>query len=65
MGVLAGPSCARLAVWAARAAMGGILISADLRSLACAPLAHLQQDSHPTRVGDHIINALIRRLESC
>ena len=50
---------------AVQAAVAGVLIRADLRSIAGAQLVHtLQRDRRPSPAGDDIVDALIRRLQA-
>jgi hypothetical protein len=51
--------------WSVQAAIAGILIRADLRSIASPQLVHtLQKDRRLSPPGDDMVDALIRRLQS-
>jgi len=51
--------------WSVQAAIAGILVRADRRSLASPQLLQtLLKDRRPSPPGDNMIDALIRRLQS-
>ena len=56
---------ARTSSWSVQAAVAGILMRADLRSIARAPLLRtLLAERRPAPPGDNMIDALIRRLQA-
>jgi hypothetical protein len=51
--------------WSVQAAIAGILMRADQRSIASAGLLRtLRDDRLPSPAGEHMVDALIRRLQA-